>query len=484
MPRYRLGLVVGKIALATALMSAPAWALGPTSFGIDALSYAPQFDSGFAFGQVSATPNGFDSITVQASAAPGGSSFGAVGMNFNTIGGASGLNFDPADYQIEMVYKLNPSNTAQFLTVQLAQSDGGGLNDSFNWGIGDIVGIFNDGTPDADGFVTLTRDLTELPNPFTGSETEPWDFVTGTGDKLLDTDTFENGAANTVTQLQLQMTDGSNVLDMDLKSIRIAEKAPTAAGRLDSGGWNRAYGVMEAPGALTRDNGVDDFTNLVIDATGFGGVLQRGLPSADVFDGSSHSIEITARTLPGNTATNFGVILGDLDGNDDTANEGADSYYYLLNTEDFGSSDLTTLTIPIDAVTPSGPVFTFFNGGDGLSTDFNLIELQLQSIDDGTRLNLEVEGIRIVETPVMALPDGDFNADGRVDNADLNLLLDNWGESSVPAEWVRQFAGAVDNEELNFLLNTWGAGTSVAVPEPTALVIGLCSLAVLRGRRR
>ncbi|MEO1496602.1 MAG: PEP-CTERM sorting domain-containing protein [Planctomycetota bacterium] len=79
---------------------------------------------------------------------------------------------------------------------------------------------------------------------------------------------------------------------------------------------------------------------------------------------------------------------------------------------------------------------------------------------------------------------GDFNADGTVDNGDLNLLLNNWGElaAAVDPLWVNNLNGTVDNDELNALLNNWGFGIS-AVPEPTTALLLLAGLA-MRSRRR
>lgn len=82
-----------------------------------------------------------------------------------------------------------------------------------------------------------------------------------------------------------------------------------------------------------------------------------------------------------------------------------------------------------------------------------------------------------------ALLEGDFNGDGTVDNADLNLLLANWGASSVPSEWVNGFEAPVDNDELNALLANWGAGAGDAVPEPSALVLATIAGCAVRRRR-
>ncbi|TWT48461.1 S8 family serine peptidase [Botrimarina hoheduenensis] len=54
---------------------------------------------------------------------------------------------------------------------------------------------------------------------------------------------------------------------------------------------------------------------------------------------------------------------------------------------------------------------------------------------------------------------GDFNADGRVNNGDLNLLLNNWGATSRPSGWVNGYDGSdggVNNGELGDLLGGWG----------------------------
>ncbi|MEO1497874.1 MAG: PEP-CTERM sorting domain-containing protein [Planctomycetota bacterium] len=77
---------------------------------------------------------------------------------------------------------------------------------------------------------------------------------------------------------------------------------------------------------------------------------------------------------------------------------------------------------------------------------------------------------------------GDFNSDGRVDNADLNLLLNNWGQAEVPAEWSAPLTPPVNNDELNSLLNNWGSGT--AVPEPAAMALTLTSAAAFSQTRR
>jgi hypothetical protein len=82
---------------------------------------------------------------------------------------------------------------------------------------------------------------------------------------------------------------------------------------------------------------------------------------------------------------------------------------------------------------------------------------------------------------------GDFNASGQVEQADLDLVLLNWGQPGAPppAAWTSDLPmGAIDQAELDRVLLNWGnaaalggglAGT--AVPEPPG--IGLLAVSVL-----
>lgn len=81
---------------------------------------------------------------------------------------------------------------------------------------------------------------------------------------------------------------------------------------------------------------------------------------------------------------------------------------------------------------------------------------------------------------------GDYNKNGKVENADLTLLLNNWAATvpPTPAGWIGTplTAPAVDNDELTALLNNWGTtasnvGNAIATPEPGSVVL----LSVLSG---
>jgi probable HAF family extracellular repeat protein len=91
---------------------------------------------------------------------------------------------------------------------------------------------------------------------------------------------------------------------------------------------------------------------------------------------------------------------------------------------------------------------------------------------------------------------GDYNGNGRVEQADLDLVLLNWGDpaSGLPPTWIneRPTSGNVDQAELDGVLLGWGDTAARpadgafgrplgAIPEPPALMLGLLLLPVAAG---
>jgi hypothetical protein len=108
------------------------------------------------------------------------------------------------------------------------------------------------------------------------------------------------------------------------------------------------------------------------------------------------------------------------------------------------------------------------------------------AIADFTNRNVH---IFTVGSPVTAFNPGDFSGDGRVDGADLSLLLANWGAAvpPVPSGWVgsQPTTTGVDADELSALLANWGFGTATAIPEPaSALLVSIAVVWFGAGRRR
>jgi hypothetical protein len=69
---------------------------------------------------------------------------------------------------------------------------------------------------------------------------------------------------------------------------------------------------------------------------------------------------------------------------------------------------------------------------------------------------------------------GDYNANGIVEQADLDLVLLNWGDQTPPAPsgWLVDLpSGAIDQAELDGVLLNWGATASSSSPEPSTLAL-------------
>jgi hypothetical protein len=83
---------------------------------------------------------------------------------------------------------------------------------------------------------------------------------------------------------------------------------------------------------------------------------------------------------------------------------------------------------------------------------------------------------------------GDFSGDGKVDGADLSLLLSNWGAGvpPVPSGWTGSppSAASIDADELSALLSNWGFGTSTAIPEPSSLLVVAMAIGVAATSRQ
>jgi hypothetical protein len=84
---------------------------------------------------------------------------------------------------------------------------------------------------------------------------------------------------------------------------------------------------------------------------------------------------------------------------------------------------------------------------------------------------------------------GDYNNNGFVEQADLDLVLLNWGAGGTPppAGWVNFLPeGNIDQAELDGVLLNWGnsAGQGLAaapVPEPSAAYVLVCGFVLVVG---
>lgn len=80
---------------------------------------------------------------------------------------------------------------------------------------------------------------------------------------------------------------------------------------------------------------------------------------------------------------------------------------------------------------------------------------------------------------------GDANADSRVDDDDLSLLLSNWKAGDVG--WAKgdfNDSGDVDDDDLSLLLSNWSGSGGGTIPEPAAMTLLILGCLGLVGRRR
>lgn len=502
LPKRNFSLLAG-LAISVVMLTGTSFAQ-QNAIGFDA--YRFQTQGGGAYFDLTATPNQFDSIDITL---PAGSTQGG-----GTYVGVPNLTMDPADYQLEFKFKLNAGHVADTVNIVARQNDGTvgvTAGEDFQWYFTDLNNRFNTGTPDADGYVTLIRDVTELPNPFNGSTTEPWDgryqaFGKDVdGDMLFDTNVVQGSEPNGILEMQVQASgddvNGWDAIDMTVKSVRFVQKNPgNVVATFDNSGVNGTWGSVQAAGAFQRDD-TTALTNVIIDAdvdanTGFasGGAWLNTIPSETTFNADDYRIELTAKLLPNNTATEMGVILKDLDGYDGSdpalTPASGEEHGYNFDITQLNSSTMTTISMPANTPTwTNARGFNFTSDGDGDLTDFNLYEFQIGPLwESFDRLNIEIEKVQIVANAVAT--DCDFDGDGDCDIADIDALYQNWGvlggafdldgsgtvETNDIVEWLTQasspsnpfnangktfvlgdldFDGDVDSTDLGALLNNF-----------------------------
>jgi hypothetical protein len=84
---------------------------------------------------------------------------------------------------------------------------------------------------------------------------------------------------------------------------------------------------------------------------------------------------------------------------------------------------------------------------------------------------------------------GDYNGNGTVEQADLDLVLLNGGQSGVPAGWTNDLPdGNIDQAELDGVLLNWGnmtaLGSNASVPEPATWVLAFGGMLGILAYRR
>ncbi|MEM7627521.1 MAG: hypothetical protein AAF333_18140 [Planctomycetota bacterium] len=261
-------------------------------------------------------------------------------------------------------------------------------------------------------------------------------------------------AANSITLADGNLrADGGTVLTPQL----VANTAPTRVNLLN-GGVLQTAGVVgdltNEAGVLRPDVGSGLTTNLISDLNVTGAYTQQADATLEIQIGG---------TDPG---TDHDRLVADVV----TLEAGTGLDVELVN------GFMPALGDSFEIVLANG-VFGTFDDTTGLS------------LSGGLRLEIVYGPNHVTLNTVAGFIDGDYNGDGFVSQADLDLVLLNWGNSVIPAAWLatEQFDGVlVGQNELDGVLLNWGDGTPPAfslIPEPSSLTV-IAVLALGTGIRR
>jgi hypothetical protein len=128
-----------------------------------------------------------------------------------------------------------------------------------------------------------------------------------------------------------------------------------------------------------------------------------------------------------------------------------------------------------------------------LAPDISNLVVRFEALSTFPNEIVGIDNVRIFAGEIMppeGIP-GDYNNNGTVEQADLDLVLLNWGQPGVPNGWTNDLPeGNIDQAELDGVLLNWGnvaaLGSAAGVPEPgsLALVFFVLSAAAFRIRAR
>ncbi len=158
--------------------------------------------------------------------------------------------------------------------------------------------------------------------------------------------------------------------------------------------------------------------------------------------------------------------------------------YVLLNLDD--AADAVSLTLPSGFDVSAISAWLSQNGSYDQSVTPTVVGGVLNAFMPRESM------MTIVLSSLASALAGDFNASGSVEQGDLDLVLNNWGQTGTPAGWVNATpVGPVDQAELDAVLNNWGSASAPSlgslaglanVPEPALTM--LAAAALVLGTRR
>ncbi|QDV73887.1 hypothetical protein [Botrimarina mediterranea] len=382
---------------------------------------------------------------------------------FGGVGSDISADFDAETTQLEVLLRVNPDNVATNFRVVLADNDGEGVGEEYQFYI-DLSSL-----PIGE-FVTVTQQLTN-----------PGPVFRQAGFEQADGDMIQNYG---LRQVQIQSEYGSSArLNIDVQHVKVIDPElpenplliELTPATYTTQSQTFTFGTFSEEGVVDQTSG-----NFVIDTTlsptpaEGGGIGFNGLNVS--FDATEYQIEVEAKLLPNNTADSFNLVMGDNDGDDSGPGLGSDDYNFIVPTSAFNTDDFATFTLPLGTGSESSIVttFDFENGGDGLQ-NFGLSQLQIQADAANTNEGLAIEIVRFSIVKIQTL-EGDYNGDGIVDAADYTVWRDGNSPDDTQAGydlWAANYGASNASPEAS------------SVPEPAGVLILMSILAgVMACRQR
>ncbi|MEM8495373.1 MAG: hypothetical protein AAF663_08310, partial [Planctomycetota bacterium] len=167
------------------------------------------------------------------------------------------------------------------------------------------------------------------------------------------------------------------------------------------------------------------------------------------------------------------------------------SAYDRLAADTFTLDPGTTLLVDLAGNLPTpGQTIEIIQATNIVGTFDNLLINSQFTFEDALELSYTPTSVLLSVVAVDPLV-GDYDDSGAVEQSDLNLVLNNWGQPAPFQPNGAPFATpTVDQEELNRVLNNWGSSSApsfanAAVPEPTSIgVLAIVGILTTRPRRR
>ena len=379
--------------------------------GIDPLIYVSEGWYWGAFtdseSNISATNAGI-ALNIQPAAAGDyvGKTNGAIGMWFG------GLQFDPAEYELEVKFRVLGENVADSFRVLLAEPGTPDTGDEFQYHFDSLMSY------EENEWVTVTKALDSYNGIYSNQAEQVLDGVLGN---------FQLGT----------MWDSTSAPNIEVASALLKPVNATpdnVVAELNANNARRcwSWGAFSKAGAVVNDGNTIkiDLDEYADDGTTFGG-LGTGWLGHD-FDPETSELVVKVKLGENNTATRFHINLKDDDGLDGIESwdprqldQAAEEYQFPFLTEGLSAEEFTELRLPFydeDGLPTwsyrGKPGEPLFDGDTEMNFGNYMFQIQSQW-NNSDRLNIEIESIRI-ET-AFSNP-CDLNGDGDCNAVDIDAL--------------------------------------------------------------